>query len=215
MGNTSPLRKAIRAHDTEGASRILQVAGPGAADLINEDHTFDCLLDCCASNYQHPLHTALGYPHHRRDLIDLLVQHGADVNATGKLGETCVHRAAWLDALSLVKLFVDNGGDLYARDDNGQCPIHYAARAKTHGKFQTIEVLEYFVEVRGTSEDLKLSDDRGDTPLHVAAFVDNVQAVEYILEKGGDKRAKNNFGAVPLDKTKKGSKCRTLLESHD
>ena len=57
MGNTSPIRKAILNQDNDSLEKILQEAGEGAPDLINEDFTSDCLCNR-ARNVQPPLHTA-------------------------------------------------------------------------------------------------------------------------------------------------------------
>ena len=48
MGNysTSTLRRTMRNDDIIGLREILEDAGPGAADLINEDYTSDCLFNC-------------------------------------------------------------------------------------------------------------------------------------------------------------------------
>ena len=45
MGNTSPLRRAILDNDDSKVERILQEAGEGSPDLINEDYTSDCLCN--------------------------------------------------------------------------------------------------------------------------------------------------------------------------
>lgn len=58
MGNTSPLRRAMLEDDEETVRRILQNAGDGAPDLIDNDVTSDCFCNS-ARNIQSPLHTAM------------------------------------------------------------------------------------------------------------------------------------------------------------
>ena len=45
MGNTSSLRRALLKDDVNELERILQEAGEGSPDLINEDYTSDCLCN--------------------------------------------------------------------------------------------------------------------------------------------------------------------------
>ncbi len=45
MGNTSPVRRAILKNDTVKLQEILEDAGEGSPDLINEDFTSDCLCN--------------------------------------------------------------------------------------------------------------------------------------------------------------------------
>ena len=61
MGNNfiSPLRRAVRANRPDHLKDILEKAGRGAPDLINEDYTADCFLDICQRNNNHVLHTAI------------------------------------------------------------------------------------------------------------------------------------------------------------
>ena len=48
MGNhaTSPLRRAMGNRDLSAAKQILDDAGQGSGDLIDEDYTSDCMFNC-------------------------------------------------------------------------------------------------------------------------------------------------------------------------
>lgn len=58
----------------------------------------------------------------RTESLELLLQHGANVNAIDGYGETPTHYAADSVILEVVKLLVGAGADLNIRNDNGELP---------------------------------------------------------------------------------------------
>jgi ankyrin repeat protein len=61
------------------------------------------------------------------DIVGLLLDHGADVNAKDKLGWTVLHRAAFDGQKEMVGYLVTRGADLNAKNNNGWTPLHCAA----------------------------------------------------------------------------------------
>ncbi len=86
-----------------------------------------------------PLHHAIANDA-STELVGLLIQHGADVNAKTKpgvysynyfgdtptRGETPLHRAAAYAPIEMVKLLLDAGADKTVADANGNIPYHWA-----------------------------------------------------------------------------------------
>ena len=199
MGNfISPLRRAIRKNDYKEAELILDEAGEGAADLINEDYTADCFLAFCQRNVQNPLHTALGYQGRER-IVHLLIQKGADVNSAGQDGQTPLHKAAKQNNLSFAEVLVESGADIHGQDDKGWSPVHCASMSLVSRMNCDLSVLRFLVEQVGATDDVHLKDDAGNTPLHVSAKWDNATSFVYLLSKGADLNAVNNSGNKPLD----------------
>jgi Ankyrin repeats (many copies) len=63
------------------------------------------------------------------DLVDLLIEHGADVNAKGKWGATALHLAAWRGSADAVDALIHHGADINARSDNdASTPLFWACR---------------------------------------------------------------------------------------
>jgi len=60
------------------------------------------------------------------EAVRLLVDQGADVNATNQVGQTALHGAAYLGASRIVKFLVDHQANLNARDRQGQTPFRVA-----------------------------------------------------------------------------------------
>ena len=59
-------------------------------------------------------------------MVALLLDYGADIDMTWKHG-TALHAAVRVGAWDLLQLLIKRGGDVNARAENGQTPLHVAA----------------------------------------------------------------------------------------
>ena len=92
---------------------------------------------------QTPLHRAS--LRGRTPIVKLLIDKGASVNITDKIGGTPLHGAAQEGHLAAARLLVTHGARTDAADDDGVMPIHLAAQYNRH------EMLEYLVREAGVS----------------------------------------------------------------
>ncbi len=124
------------------------------------------------------------------DVIRLLLQHGADVNADIGGGATVLHRAAPShDRPELVAFWLTHGANIEALTETGQTPLHWAAWG---GSTQNaLVLLEAGARVDGESA-------TGETPLHLAAGSAFPDTVRVLLQAGADVNAQDHSGNTPL-----------------
>lgn len=117
------------------------------------------------------------------------------VEATNAEGDTALHLAAGCRrgepaALPLVRLLLEGGANVEARNTSGQTPLLYSAYA---GFRQAVELLLD----KGAS--FRYQDRNGRSPLHYAAREGKAAVVELLLAKGADASLKDGQGRTPLD----------------
>ncbi len=71
-----------------------------------------------------PLHSAAAGKH--LEIAELLIKHGADINARQQNDITPLHSAAFNGHAAMVKLLVDNKADVHAKTSDGKTPSDYA-----------------------------------------------------------------------------------------
>lgn len=115
---------------------IVNVVDTGTFVLTSDLRIMQYLLDYGASatrsgrNGFPPLvYLSRGDKGEHVDKLQLLLDHGADVNATGPKGRTALHYAAKAGFLNVIRLLLDNGADASLRDDEGNTPLTIARAA--------------------------------------------------------------------------------------
>jgi ankyrin repeat protein len=121
-----------------------------------------------------------------KDVAELLLAHGADVNGRSNLWPP-LHSAALHGHKDVVELLLAHGVDVNVRDKGGATPLHMAG-SKDVGEL---------LLARGS--DINAKDDKGETPLSLAAVGrDNKDVVELLLAHGVDVNVRDNEGLTPL-----------------
>ena len=85
----------------------------------------------------------------RRDAIDLLIKHGADVNAVTNWDATPLHLAAFHGHVHAASRLLDNGANPQLKDDYGLTPL---AMAQTKGHSQCADLIQQRMNDSGQDE---------------------------------------------------------------
>ena len=171
-----------------------------AAEKLHDD-IVQLLLDHGAdangkvSNGETPLHVVgAGYPDDpnglRVKIIDLLVSHGANVNAvTTRSKKTPLHENA-KDAKA-VEYLIAHGADVNARDDSGITPLLRASGGVMDHSDAVKTLLDH-------GADIFARDNAGETAVMKASAAANLPVLELLLSRGAPAKAANSDGATAL-----------------
>jgi hypothetical protein len=158
-------------------------------------------------------------------IIGLLGQHGADLNAPALDGQTPIQIAAGGGNLEAVSQLLDLGVDPNGMEGTGAAgtPLMSAIEG---GQFEAVELLldrgadpnlanaegetpllsavdmgnvEIAELLIANDADLDLPNMAGDTPLHLAALNDDPEMFQLLLESGADFSILNDAGQLPID----------------
>lgn len=167
-------------------------------------HTdLDCLgeLGYVGLNRRTPLHWAAVSG--ALEVVDLLLEAGADPNFQDARGRTPLHWAARLNRTAVVRSLLDAGADVKQVDVDCMTPLMCAAS----GLDATHEVFSVLTSAGG---DINAQvPTTGDTALHIAVREENEQSALAILANGGNLMKMNSEGLRPLDCT---TSTRLLFE---
>ena len=164
----------VRKNDT----RLLGIAvGRNRLDLVQ------MLLEHGAEACQLPL----ADPSQSRELAELAIAHGYDVNAArnGWPPLVVASRGDKGEHPEKIQALLELGADVNVRDYKGKTALH---RAATAGFLASMEVL------LANGADINAADHQGATPLSDAVRAGRVEAVALLLERGAEPTAKNHRG---------------------
>ncbi|MFC1753152.1 ankyrin repeat domain-containing protein [Thermoproteota archaeon] len=169
-----------------------------------------------------PLHWAAQAGH--TEIVKLLIQYKADIEARSNYGETPLMRAVYGNRGEVVKLLIDKGADLSVVDNAGRTPM---SKALYYGRKDMVKLLiEKGVDANSKDkegwpllckviEDDKLRDmatvlidggaevnvvcnDSKETPLHKAAHIGDPDLVSLLISKEAKVYARDKYGQTPL-----------------
>ncbi|KAL4655764.1 protein phosphatase 1 regulatory inhibitor subunit 16B [Arapaima gigas] len=172
-------------------------------DLCNEDG-LTALHQCCIDNYE--------------DMVKILLDRGAYVNAQDNELWTPLHAAATCGHANLVKILIHHGADLLAVNSDGNMPYDLCEDDPTLDIIETAMAnrgitQEMINETRASVErrmlediqnllrdrvDVNQQDSQGATLLHIAAANGYAQAAELLLESGARLDLRDTDGWQPL-----------------
>lgn len=126
-------------------------------------------------------------------MMQLLCEHGCDINAKNKGGRAALHEICYKGKLDAVKFIIENPkADLSIKTSNNRTALHCAAKC---GNAELVTILLHTANLSPNDQD-----DDGDTPLHIAARYENSDAVKLMLDVDGVKfNIRNKGGRAAFD----------------
>jgi ankyrin repeat protein len=125
------------------------------------------------------------------DIVKMLLQHGADIDALYDGGRAKpINNAVYNGHFEVVKILVQEGADLKFSKDSGADPVLHSAAYSGNA-----EIIEYLIK-HGC--DVNEKGIFRDSALHVAAEHGKYHAAQILLKNGANVNAKNDIFETPL-----------------
>ena len=171
-----PIHELSFRGNVEGVRRLLDADPKAAAEHLQSRDPVGMTA----------LHLAVWGGH--REIVRLLLERGAEVNAKDAGGETAVLLAARWGRGDLMDLLLEHGADASIRDDQGRTLLHKAA------EYGHVEVMRALLS-HGFDVNVQA---RTGTPLHSAAHRREVLAAAFLLDHGANPNARGFLEWTPL-----------------
>ena len=110
-----------------------------------------------------------------------------------------LHRAAKETTVDIARSLIARGDDVNSRDEDGDTPLHFAAR---WGNPANVQVL------LDAGADVMARDKFGLTPLHRTAQSGNPANIKALLAVGADAKAKDEESKTPWDYAQENEKLK-------
>ena len=181
----SPDKDSIKAnHWSDLTSHWASKAGPTATAAIWDASRAEVGL--MGGTGDRPLHRAT-YGEHP-EVVELLLENGADLNARNEKGWTALHVAALCGNTRVIKILLGRGADVNARDHEDVSPLHMAAESGCYDAARLLLV---------SMADPNVQDKQGITPLHWAVYGAHNRLARLLLSSGAKLNTRDSDGRTP------------------
>ena len=131
-----------------------------------------------------PLRIAVGM--YRKELVNTLIQKGANIHARDNMGFTPLHVASMHSDSFYAQILILNGADVNAKTNDGRTSLHLVFLR---------EVASLLIQ---NGADVNAKDQVGFTPLHSASDKDNLDIATVLLANGAKVNSTDNIRQTPL-----------------
>lgn len=133
-----------------------------------------------------------GGPRDREDLVNCLIEHGADVNIADLHDYTAMHYAAMWGWAPVLCSLVNADGDYNAVINTGRTPLMLAVQ------YQNDLAVQYLLSIKKLH--VNLADAEGNTALIICAMngVEGNEIAHFLLKRGADPNVENRKRKCPL-----------------
>jgi ankyrin repeat protein len=241
----STLLHHLRGNNFDDVEEIVSLLVKGGADVNSQDRTgraplhiasmegrlyatrvlltHQATVDITDAEINTPLHlVAVESPTNFKDIVDLLLRNGANIEAKNKAGATPLHRAAFYGNTSLAEFLLDKGASINVTESSGWTPLHHAvvsghsdlvklflargADINAKGILGATPLHEavirnqkaIVVQLLANNPSVDAQAQNGATPLHLAAVNNFAEIISLLLAKGAGVNSRNGSGETPL-----------------
>lgn len=174
----------VNSKDVQGKTPLHHAASNGNVEIASYLIEQNAILNILDNDGYAPVHLAAQKNH--VTFVRFLIDKGVSVDERDKYALTPLH---WEGNLELTKLLVPGGSGTYSKD------IFEIWKIPT-GNFDRKNVMEFLLD-NGMS--INLTDDNDWTHLHWAAWMGDLNIVNYLISNNAYINIKNNEGKTPFD----------------
>jgi len=129
----------------------------------------------------------------KKAMVDLLLKHGAGLKERGHKGYSVMHYAVLGGSEEIVTTLLNAGANPNAMDEQGETPLHLKLPAN-----MVQLLIAHGADVNARDYENRRPFSEGDTPLHIAALVGELETAKILLAHGANPNSRNQFGKTPL-----------------
>ncbi|OAA59296.1 Ankyrin repeat-containing domain protein [Cordyceps fumosorosea ARSEF 2679] len=147
-------------------------------------------VDARAKNDWTPIHfaAAAGFA----DIVQVLIDFGADISATDDLGNTPSHFAAVRGQADVIRILGKHGSRFSVHNNDGYSPLDFASR-QGH-----VNVVEAILEQELSAADIDQVSGDNITSMHAACIMGHVEIVKLLLQAGADPENQHDPDSNPI-----------------
>ena len=131
-------------------------------------------------------------------MVKHLLQYDPDITITSETGKTPLHFAMLRDNTEFIKVLIEKGADINARDQEGSTPLMWALHFSTKGGRRLTKDTAIVGLFSYDKLDVRIKDRFGNSPIHEAVINKKNQFIKMLIERGTDINARDQDGRTPL-----------------
>lgn len=135
------------------------------------------------------------------EIMDLLIQNGANVNAKNTFGNTVLHKACEYEDENAITYLLGKKADVNEVNDQGKTPLLVVLYAYMTDEDKLRNIVKQLIQ-KGASVNVQDNIEHN-TPLHLACDLSDIEIVKLFIKKGANMTKKNKNNETPLDIAKK------------
>lgn len=128
----------------------------------------------------------------QEDMVDFLIENGAQVNAQDHDGVSPLHMASRENSVEIAQMLVNAHATVNIQDNKGMSPLQISI-------IRGSDDIALFLLGKGA--DVHIIDKDGQSPLHYAAEWEASEVVQSLISKGADPNLQDKDGNTPLHVT--------------